>query len=244
MKIEEDMEDKDLILEQVKQWFSQSIAANHIKNTVKLVNPNEFDINPFLTIYLAKYLTGEASAQSIARALILPRVLGTSITTSFGQNMQNFISILRESYGSTTSGVDIEFIDQIDGHRKYCQIKAGPNTINKDDVESITGHFRDVLNLARTNNLRIPHDDLIIGVLYGEPSDLNASYKRITKQYYHPIYTGKEFWHRLTGDEDFYSDLIDAITSVATDADFSERLEDVINQLASNEKIIALEKLN
>ncbi|HCD5820573.1 TPA: hypothetical protein NDS81_005134, partial [Enterobacter hormaechei] len=60
------MEDKDLILEQVKQWFSQSIAANHIKNTVKLVNPKEFDINPFLTIYLAKYLTGDASAQSIA----------------------------------------------------------------------------------------------------------------------------------------------------------------------------------
>lgn len=30
------MEDKAFILEQVKQWFSQSIAANHIKNTLKL----------------------------------------------------------------------------------------------------------------------------------------------------------------------------------------------------------------
>ncbi len=237
------MNDKEVILEKVKLWFSESIAKNHIKNTLKLVNAKEFDINPFLTIYLSKYLTGNASAESIARALVLPRVLGTSITTSFGQNMQSFISILQQSFGSTTSGVDIEFIDQIDGNRKYCQLKAGPNTINKDDVESIAGHFKSVINLARTNNLRIPHDDMIVGVLYGEPSDLSSHYKRITNQYYYPVIPGQEFWHRLTGDKDFYKDLVEAITSVATESDFCEQLEDVIQELAKTEKIKSLEKL-
>lgn len=240
---EEDMENKEYILEQVKQWFSQSIAANHIKNTIKLKKATEFDINPFLSIYLAKFLTGNASAHSIAKALILPRVLGTSITTSFGQNMQNFISILKESYGSTTSGIDIEFTDHVDGHKKYCQLKAGPNTINKDDVESITGHFRGVINLARTNNLRIPRDDMIVGILYGEESNLSSHYKRITNQYDYPVITGADFWYRLTGDKEFYKDLIEAITSIATESDFSKQLDEVINELAKTDTIQSLEKL-
>ncbi|RXW29323.1 restriction endonuclease [Enterobacter cloacae] len=237
------MEDKAFILEQVKQWFSQSIAANHIKNTLKLKKPKEFDINPFLSIYLAKFLTGDASAHSIAKALVLPRVLGTSITTSFGQNMQSFISILRQSYGSTTSGIDIEFHDHVDGNKKYCQLKAGPNTINKDDVESIAGHFIGVINLAKTNNLRIHRDDMIVGVLYGEQSDLSSHYKRIMSQYDHPVITGADFWYRLTGDVDFYNDLIEAITSVATESDFSKQLDEVIDELAQTETIKSLEKL-
>ena len=33
--------------------------------------------------------------------------------------------------------MDIEFEDALDGSHKYCQLKAGPNTINKDDVEKL-----------------------------------------------------------------------------------------------------------
>jgi hypothetical protein len=29
------------------------------------------------------------------------------------------------------AGIDIEFIDAIDGRRKYCQAKLGPNTITR-----------------------------------------------------------------------------------------------------------------
>ncbi len=39
------MIDKQEILKQAKQWFRDTIAANHIKNTEKLVSPNEFNIN-------------------------------------------------------------------------------------------------------------------------------------------------------------------------------------------------------
>lgn len=230
-------EQKQKILDTAKQWFRERIAQNHIKNTEKLVNPNEFNINPFLTVYLANFLTGNSNPESIAKALLFPRVLGTSINTSFGSNMQGFISVLQDTVGSTTSGMDIEFIDQIDQRKKYCQLKAGPNTINKDDVETIAGHFKAVRNLSRTNNLRIPNDDMIVGVLYGEPHELSGHYKRIISQYDYEVVVGQEFWHRLTGDEHFYHELISAIGQVAVEADFSKDFERVIETLAASEVV-------
>lgn len=230
------MIDKQAILERAKMWFREAIADSHIRNTEKLKNPKEFKINPFLAVYLANFLTGKSDPEDIARALVYPRVLGTSITTSLGMNLQGFTSVL-EGFGSTTVGIDIEFIDQVDGHKKYCQLKAGPNTINKDDVESIAGHFRGVVNLARTNGRRISIDDLIVGVMYGVPGELSSHYKRITRQYHHPVIIGQDFWRRLTGDDDFYRDLIAAVGSVAVEADFSAELENVIQELSNTDAI-------
>lgn len=226
-------EQKQKILDAAKQWFSERIAQNHIKNTEKLTDPKEFNINPFLIVYLANFLTGDSSPESIAKALLFPRVLGTSINTSFGHNMQGFISAIQNAVGSTASGMDIEFTDQTDGRKKYCQLKAGPNTINADDVETITGHFKAVRNLSRTNNLKIPNDDMIVGVLYGEPEDLSGHYHRITEEY--DVVVGRDLWHRLTGDEGFYQELINAIGSVAVEADFSKDLERIVKTLAASE---------
>ena len=228
---------KEAILIKAQEWFRTSIAENHIKNTEKLSNPAEFNINPFLTHYLANFLAGNSSRENLAKALIYPRVLGTSITTSFGSNIQKFANTVLDSFGSTTSGIDIEFIDQIDNTRKYCQLKAGPNTINKDDVETLAGHFRGVINLGRTNNIRLTHEQLIVGVIYGEREELSSHYKRLESQFYHPIHPGKDFWHRLTGDPDFYSDLSKAIGQVAIESDYTKELEEVIQKLAKNLKI-------
>ena len=229
--------EKQSILEKAQEWFLETIAENHIANTAKLENPDEFNINPFLATYLANFMNGNSSPESIARALIYPRALGTSITTSFGANIQKFSSEVLSSYGSTTAGIDIEFVDATDGHKKYCQLKAGPNTINKDDVESIHGHFNAAIRLARTNNVRIATDDLIVGVLYGERDDLSGHYQRIENQYNHPVVIGADFWMRLTGDKKFYKDLILAISQVAERADGAELLEETIRRLAQSDKI-------
>jgi len=206
---------KQVILQRAQQWFLETISRNHITNTVKLSNPSEFNINPFLATYLANFLTGNSSPESIARALIYPRILGSSITTSFGTNVQNFTTEVLSSFGSAIPGIDIEFEDQLDGHKKYCQLKAGPNTINKDDVETIHGHFGAIRRLSNTNNLRIPPDDLIIGVLYGEHQDLSGHYLRLENEYNHSVIVGRDFWQRLTGDASFYHDLVAAIVQVA-----------------------------
>ncbi|MBL4851571.1 MAG: restriction endonuclease [Gammaproteobacteria bacterium] len=234
--------EKDIILKKAQKWFKNSIAENHIKNTKKLKDASEFDINPFLAVYLANFLTGEAKPEGIAKALVYPRALGTSITTSFGTNIQKFTNEVLSSFGSTTSGIDIEFIDQINKNKIYCQLKSGPNTINKDDVETIAGHFKNVIHLGRTNNLRITHDDMVVGIIYGDTASLSGHYKRIASDYHYPIYIGQDFWHRLTGDKDFYTDLIHAIGEVAEEADFTEELKEVIKDLADTPEVKRLAK--
>jgi len=228
------------ILEKAEKWFEDVIAKNHISNTQKLKNANEFKVNPFLLSYLANFFEGQATPHSIAKALIYPRVMGTSINTSFGQNFQSFISTALKAYGSTTSGIDIEFTDTIDGRKKYCQVKAGPQTINKDDIITVSNHFKSIRNLARTNNLSISQDDLIVGVLYGEENQLSAHYKAIRDNHFYPVHVGQVFWHRLTGDSDFYNKLISTFQNVARKIDGREILEDTINKLASSNEVKAI----
>lgn len=219
------------ILENAKQFFRDEIVQNHIDGACKRASKlSEYNVNPFLFKYLANFLTGNDSPESIARALVLPRILGSSINTSFGMKIQNLISSLFEGLGSTTQGIDIEFIDQIDNRKKYCQLKAGPNTINHDDVTTIINHFNGVRSLARTNNLNVGINDMIVGVVYGEPNELSSHYKNVNKNY--PVIIGQNFWHRLTGKEDFYFELIDAIGDVALEVDASNVVEQTIQKLA------------
>jgi len=223
---------KKEILIKAKTFFKDNIVASHINNTKKLTKLDAFNINPFLLDYLANFLTGNNDAESIAKALIYPRVLSTSITTTFGTQLQYFCSSVLAGFASTTSGIDIEFIDQIDQRKKYCQIKAGPNTINKDDVATIIGHFKGIKDLARTNRLDVRIDDLIVGVFYGTPKQLSMHYKNINKE--HPVLVGEEFWHHLTGDENFYNDLINAVGEVAIEEDSREVLDKVITELTKD----------
>lgn len=180
------------ILESAKNFFKDEIVQSHLEGACNRASKlSEYNINPFLFKYLANFLTGNDSSESIAKALVLPRVLGSSINTSFGMKIQRLISTLFEGLGSTTSGIDIEFTDAIDGRKKYCQLKAGPNTINHDDVTTIINHFNGVRNLARTNNLNIGINDMIVGVVYGEATELSTHYKKISTKY--PVIIGKVF---------------------------------------------------
>jgi len=111
--------------------------------------------------------------------------------------IQKLIGQLFQGMGSTTTGIDIEFIDTVDKRRKYCQLKVGPNTINFDDVTTITNHFNSVRNLARTNNINIGINDMVVGVVYGEEAELSSHYKKISANF--PVFVGKEFWYHLTG---------------------------------------------
>jgi hypothetical protein len=226
---------KQKIIENAKSFFRDEIVQNHINSACQRASKlSSYNINPFLYKYLANFLTGNDKPESIAKALVLPRILGTSINTSFGMKIQSLISSLFEGLGSTTQGIDIEFIDEIDKRKKYCQLKAGPNTINKDDVVTIVNHFNGVRNLARTNNLNIGINDMIVGVIYGDHNDLSSHYKKIEQNY--PVIVGQDFWHRLTGQENFYFELIDAIGEVALEVDATKVVSETISKLAKEIK--------
>ena len=226
---------KQAIINSGKKYFRSTIIPNHLRNLDKL-QLGSFNINPFLINYLAAFLCGNTEPISLAKALVYPRILGTSLNTSFGQNIQVFISQLQEVVGvaSGIDGIDIEFIDAIDGRKKYCQCKAGPETINKDDVATILGHFKKLVGKARLDRIPLQTDDMIVGILYGEK--MSANYKTINAAY--PVYIGAEFWERLTGDKDFYNRLAKAFGEVVEEdgIDGSALILKKVNEIAEEIK--------
>lgn len=219
------------LLQKAKNFFRNEIVTAHFEGASKRARSlKDYNINPFLLKYLANFLCGNSNPESMAKALIYPRLLSTSITTIFGNKAQKMISELFEGMGSVVHGIDVEFIDAIDGRKKYCQLKSGPNTINKDDVVTIFSQFNGVKNLARTNNLDIRLSDMMVGVIYGENTDLSVHYKKINTEF--PVVIGKDFWHRLTGKENFYFDLTSAIGEVAIEVDGTKKLQETIEKLA------------
>lgn len=228
---------KQRIIESGKQFFRKAIIPNHLKN-LEALHLRSFDINPFLVNYLASFLCGDTEPLSLAKALVYPRILGTSINTSFGTNIQIFISSLAEVSGGASGidGIDIEFVDAFDGRKKYCQCKAGPKTINKDDIATIMGHFAHLQYKARLDRLPLQMDDLVVGVLYGEPSSLCGSYKVIDKTY--PVYSGPVFWEHLTGDKEFYHRLAKAFGEVVEEdgIDGRGKIKNLIETIAKEIK--------
>ena len=225
---------KKKIIESGKAFFREIIIPNHLKNMEKL-HLSSFNINPFLVNYLASFLCGNTEPESLAKALLYPRILGTSISTSFGQNVQIFVSQMASFAGSASGidGIDIEFIDALDGRKKYCQCKAGPTTINSPDVATIMGHFGHLQYKARLDRLPLQIDDMIVGVLYGERNELSANYKNIDKTY--PVYCGSEFWEHVTGDTLFYHRLTKAFGEVVEEDGIDARihLSEKIKELAN-----------
>ena len=228
------------VLDKASKWFLDKIIRNHISNTLKLSKASEFNLNPLLAPYLSAFITGEVTPYGIAKALVYGRI-GTSLNTSFGTNLQNFVSeVLGDAYGSIVSGVDIHFKDQIDGEEKICQLKLGPNTINKDDVETINNHFKSVKNLARTNNFRLNSDSLVIGVIYGTEERLSQHYRNLRDKHHYPIFVGKNFWLRLTGDELFFQKLVHTIAETLAEVNASTLIEETIQRLANEKEIVLL----
>lgn len=236
--------ENQVVLDKAGEWFNDVIIKNHILNTKKLKRAASFNLNPLLNPYLSAFLTGSVTPEGIARSLIYARVLSTSITTSFGTNIQRFITeVLVHAYGALEAGVDIVFEDKLDGEKKYAQLKLGPNTINADDVDSIHGHFRTLKNVSITNHVRLHSESLIIGVMYGTSAQLSQHYVRLKNEHFYPIFVGKDFWLRLTGDELFFEKLIQTISNNLSNVNSVNLIEDTIQSLARDKEIVDLANL-
>jgi len=226
------------LLKIVTEYFERNIFENHKSNSIKNHSKlKSYKINPIVVKYLSKILDDNFSPIGIAKALYYPRVLGTSINTSFGTRIQNMFVALKLAEGSLIKGMDIEFTDKIDGRKKWCQLKSGPNTINSEDVFPLLKKFTTVTNLARTNSLAMNNSDLILGVLYGEENQLSQHYQKINQQF--PVVIGKDFWHRITGFPNFYDKLVQeldvTIASLNTEDFFSEGVELLASEINASE---------
>lgn len=206
------MKEEDL-LKIIKIYFKNKIFDPHRANVLKKHSKLKYyNINPIVVKYLSKVLEGNYTPIGIAKALFYPRVLGTSINTSFGTRIQSMFVELNLAEGSLIKGMDIEFVDKVDGRKKWCQLKSGPNTINSEDVNPLLKKFANLANLARTNSMQFNNNDLVVGVLYGEEKQLSKHYQKIDQTY--PVIIGKEFWYRITGFPDFYNKLVSELDTL------------------------------
>jgi hypothetical protein len=229
---------EEQLLKIVCTYFEDKIFSNHRKNVVKThAKLKSYKINPIVVKYLSKILEDKFTPEGIAKALYYPRVLGTSINTSFGTRIQNMFVELGLANGSLIKGMDIEFVDKIDGRKKWCQLKSGPNTINSEDVNPLLKKFNKVANLARTNSINLSNSDLILGVLYGEEEQLSQHYRRIDQTY--PVIVGEEFWHRLTGFPHFYNRLTtqldQTIIAMETNQFFGEGYQALVKEIEASD---------
>lgn len=107
------------ILAEIVEYFKVYIFENHITASINTHSKlKSYNINPIVVKYLSKVLENNYTAIGVAKALFYPRVLGTSINTSFGARIQNMFVDLKIAEGSLIKGMDIEFIDKIDNRRK------------------------------------------------------------------------------------------------------------------------------
>jgi Type II restriction endonuclease EcoO109I len=231
------------LIQKIVEYFEKNIFENHINSSlIKHSKIKNYNINPIVVNYLSKLLDGNYSPEGVAKALFFPRVLGTSINTTFGTRIQNMFVELEMAEGSIIKGMDIEFFDKVDKRKKWCQLKSGPNTINSEDVQPLIKKFTNTIQLARTNKALkgINNSDFIVGVLYGESSELSMHYKEIDKT--HPVIIGKDFWHRITGYSKFYKGLVAALQICINNLDTKEMITKGCDELTNEIKTSPLFK--
>lgn len=224
---------EDQLVKEIVDYFKEKVFDNHVKASLNQnAKLKSYKINPITVKYLSQVLEGDYTPLGVAKALFYPRVLGTSINTSFGTRIQNMFVELGIASGSMIQGMDIEFTDQIDKRKKWCQLKAGPNTINHDDVPPLINKFTKTINLARTNAALkgISNNDFIVGVLYGESDELSQHYLNINKK--HPVIIGKDFWHRVTGFPNFYDKLVVELQKLINTIDTKDLITKGVDKLA------------
>ena len=193
------------------------------------------DLNPLLDIHKAVYAYGADSHVNLARALIIPSIIGTGLNTSFGNIIQkDYLLKFDNDKASGVSGLDIEFHHATDNLDIYCQLKAGVNTINADDVKPILNKFNKAINLIRTNGgPAIPQEQVIVGVFSGKYENRNGHYKKIENSN-HPVLVGKDFWEAITGEESFYDDLAITLQDYQRKhSNHTSEIEDAVKLLAN-----------
>lgn len=228
------------LIGKMRDYFEREIVQKHQENLLnKHSKLSSYQANPILVKYLSQLIESEITEEGVAKALFYPRALGTSITGSFGSKFQKMLVDLELVNGSLIQGMDVEYIDRVDGRRKYCQLKAGPNTINSKDVNPMLEEFDTVVHLARANSSKdFSNNDLVVGVLYGDREQLSSHYLKIDQRY--PVLIGADFWHRVTGFPHFYASLIAAIDQLIASMSGSDSFQAAYERLLADIKAAKL----
>lgn len=104
---------------------------------------------------------------------------------------------------SSAKGVDLEIVK---GNARYIvSIKSGPNWGNSGQIADMVSNFKKAKKILRTNSNQ-DHIMAVNGCCYGKFGQGGA----YDKGNYIKI-CGQDFWYFISGDEDFYQDIIEPL---------------------------------
>ncbi len=222
-------------IDMVRDFIKNNFFSN-LESKITDISLKSFNIHPFTLIALTNSIFVNITPINAAKVLLYPRILGTSFSTIFGDRMQKFCVEYLGASASGITGMDIEFVDKKNDQEVIMQLKAGPNTINKDDVEPIIESFKQAIRLKRTNKVNVM-PTFAMGITYGTIDQISGHYKKIMNtdllvQPNIPVYIGKDFWERITGTENFYSWLVSQFIAVSDELDYSTKFDTALKKLA------------
>lgn len=229
----------DELRERIVSFFKVEFA-NKLKLKLEAgYSLSDFNIHPFTLLAISSSIFGQPTSLNMAKALVYPRALGTSMNTNFGDLMQRLCVSILDASASSTQGMDLEFVDKTDNKKVIMQLKAGPNTINKDDIEPMIEKYKTAHRLLLRNYAGENMPKFALGITYGNLTNISYHFKRIASttignQEDMPIYIGKDFWYRLTGNEDFYIELINIFIEIFQTENYEQQFESSIIKLAKN----------
>lgn len=137
---------------------------------------------------------------------ILDAHLSSQEETIFGDFLEQISLYTAELYfkgrKSSTKGIDLE-IDK-DNIRYLISVKSGPNWGNASQIEKMLANFQSAKKTLNTSGGFKGEVKFINGCCYGKDKNL---YK--DKGYYK--YCGQVFWEFISGESDFYKEIIDPL---------------------------------
>lgn len=197
-----------------KEFKDIAYKKYEVLNDITVDNLN---FNPFL-LRLLRFETPE----DIAGFMVAER-LERGIVTSYGARIQNIIRMFASDTG--VEGADICKIRN--DIRNYIQIKAGPNTINKD----ITSEINQLLSSATRRNRR---SHPLLGMTYGNKERVSQIIQRYAQVEW---IVGAEFWEFITDDPDYAHRLFEIAEAVGSsipegERPFQEKYRDKVAEVA------------
>jgi ribosomal protein S13 len=156
----------------------------------------ELSFNPFLL-----RLLGLEAPEDVALFAVSERI-ERSLVTSYGAHIQRIAQIVA-GRGTGVEGADI--CKEKRGRRYYIQVKAGPNTVNKDISSQIS-------TLLQSATKRNSGSVALLGMTYGHKEKVSSILQRYSQIGW---LVGREFWEFISDDCDCASKLFELAAEVA-----------------------------
>ena len=191
--------------EEIANFVGEHINEFHQKRIEKLKTLKLNSVlkrkNPYL--FKAKNVV---TAEQLVKG-ILDAYLSSQEEGIFGEFLEKLAIFVNQrvykGQKSSAEGIDLEFTKK--SARYIVSIKSGPNWGNSSQIKRLENNFRKAKKILRTNSSQ-SNIVAVNGCCYGSFGQGGA----YDKGHYIKI-CGQDFWYFISGDEDFYQDIIEPL---------------------------------